>query len=98
MRLKELSKKPALVEVQLDDEDTVKEYGESLQFMTWDRVPLDVFTKLASVNQTNLGDVVDIVRLLILDEEGREVMSADQVLPPHVLIKAIAKIVERLGN
>jgi hypothetical protein len=98
MKLKDLSKKPALIEVTLDDEDTLKEYNEPLTFSTWDRVPLDVFTKLASVNQSNLGEVVDIVRLLILDEDGREVMSKDQVLPPHVLIRAIAKIVERLGN
>ena len=98
MRLKELSKKPALIEVVLDDEDTVKEFGESLTFHTWDRTPLDVFTKLAAVDQKNAAEVVDVVRHLILDEDGREIIAKDQMLPPPVLIRAISKIVSTLGN
>lgn len=98
MKLKELSKKPALIEVILDDEDTVKEFGEPLTFMTWDRTPLDVFTKLAAVDQKNAAEVVDVVRHLILDEDGREIIAKDQMLPPPVLIRAISKIVSTLGN
>lgn len=98
MKLKELSKKPALIEVILDDEDTVKEFGEPLTFQTWDRTPLDVFTKLAAVDQKNAAEVVDVVRHLILDDDGREIIAKDQMLPPPVLIRAISKIVSTLGN
>jgi hypothetical protein len=98
MQLKSLAKKPELIEVVLDDEQTVKEYNEPITFYTWDRVPLDVFSKLAAANQNNAAEMVDTVRRLILDEEGREVLAKDQMLPQNILIKAIAKIVERLGN
>lgn len=98
MKLKDLSKKPALQEVILDDEDTIKEFGEPLTFHTWDRVPLDLFTKLAAADASNVASMIDVVRQLVLDEKGHEVIAKDQMLPPHVLIRAIAKIVGQLGN
>lgn len=98
MKLKELSKKPALIELTLEDEDTIRDFGEPITFMTWDRAPLDVFTKLAAVDQKNASEVVDVVRHLILDEEGCEIIQKDNMLPPALLIRAIAKIVTQLGN
>lgn len=98
MKLQELAKKPELIEIILDDESTVKEFGESITFKTWDRVPLDVFTKLASANQANAGEMIDVVRQLILDDKGHQVIKNDQMLPPSLLIRTISKIVEKLGN
>lgn len=98
MKLTELSKKPELVKVVLDDEDTVKEFGEPLEFWTLDRTPLDIFTKLANANQSNPGDVVNTVRQLILDEDGRQVIAEGRMLPPLILTRAIAKLVNKLGN
>ena len=48
MKLSEITKKPQLIEVLIDDEETVKEFGEALTFHTWDRQPMDVFIKLAN--------------------------------------------------
>lgn len=98
MKLKDLAKKPELVEITLDDEATIKEFNEPITFSTWDRVPMDVFTKLASANQGNAGEMIDVVRNLILDEKGHQVIAKDQMLPPALLIRAISKIVEKLGN
>lgn len=98
MRLQDLAKKPELVEVTIDDEATIKEFGEPITFHTWDRAPLDIFTKLASANQNDQGEMIDIVRKMILDENGKEVMSKDNVLPPTLLLRSIGKIVEKLGN
>ena len=98
MKLKDLAKKPELIEIVLDDADTVKEFNEPITFHTWDRAPLDVFTKLASANQASAGEMVDIVRTLILDEKGNQVIKNDQMLPPALLIRAISKIVTKLGN
>jgi hypothetical protein len=98
MQLKSLAKKPELVEIVLDDEDTIKEHNEPITFHTWDRAPLDVFSKLAGADPTKPTEIIETVRKLILDEEGREILAKDQMLPPTLLIRAIAKIVNRLGN
>jgi len=98
MKLSQLSAKPQLIDVQLDDEDTVKEFGEAIEFWTWDRQPLDVFMKLASASGTDTGNIINIVRTLILDEKGKEILKDDAMLPTHVLMKAIAKVTELLGK
>lgn len=98
MKLSALTAKPQLVEVQLDDEDIIKEFGEAITFYTWDRQPLDVFMKLASADHSNSGNVIGIVRTLILDEKGKEILKDDAMLPTHVLMKAIGKVTELLGK
>jgi hypothetical protein len=98
MKLSQLSAKPQLIDVQLDDEDTIKEFGEAIEFWTWDRQPLDVFMKLASASGTDTGNIINIVRTLILDEKGKEILKDDAMLPTHVLMKAIAKVTELLGK
>jgi hypothetical protein len=98
MKLSQIAAKPKLVMVVLDDEDTVKEYGESLEFYTWDRQPLDVFMKLAGANHENAGSMIDIVRTLILDETGKQIIQGEVMLPSTVLVRSISKIVETLGK
>ena len=98
MKLSQLAAKPQLIKLTVDDEDTVKEFGEAIEFYTWDRQPLDVFMKLANSDQANAGAMIDVVRTLILDENGKEVITKDLMLPSTVLIKVIGKIVETLGK
>tara|TARA_R110001632_G_scaffold14445_2_gene48700 strand:+ start:545 stop:850 length:306 start_codon:yes stop_codon:yes gene_type:complete len=101
MKLTELTAEPKLIEILLDDKDTVKEFGESLSFHTWDRQPMDVFMKLANVNSADGQDtvaMVEIVKTMILDEDGNAIMTGNTVLPVHVLLKVITKITEMLGK
>lgn len=98
MKLSQIAAKPQLIQVVIDDEDTVKDFGEPLEFWTWDRQPLDVFMKLAAASQSNAESVIEIVRKLILDEKGQAIIKDDVMLPSKVLIKVIAKIVEMLGK
>ena len=98
MKLSQLSAKPQLTKILIDDEDTVKEFGEAVEFHTWDRQPLDVFMKLAAANNQDPSTMIGIVKTLILDEKGKEIISDDNMLPSHLLIKAISKIVEMLGK
>ena len=99
MKLSQLAAKPQLIKLEINDEDTVKEFGEPIEFWTWDRQPLETFMKLA--NQTdgqNASAMIEIVRTLILDENGKEVIKGDAMLPSTVLIKVIEKIVVTLGK
>lgn len=98
MKLNQIAAKPKLITVVLDDEEVIKEFGEPVEFYTWDRQPLDTFMKLANANQQDQSQMIDIVRTLILDENGKQIIDGENMLPVNVLIKAIAKIVEKLGK
>ena len=98
MKLSQLTAKPQLIDVHIDDEETIKEFGEAIEFWTWDRQPMDVFMKLANADQNNTSSVIEIVKTLILDEKGKEILKDDNMLPTHVLMKAISKVTEILGK
>jgi len=98
MKLSEITSKPKLVEVSLDDKEILKLYGEALTFYTWDRQPMDVFMRLANLTEKNTSDLINIVKTLILDENGTPILSDDNMLPTSVLMKAIAKVTEQLGK
>jgi hypothetical protein len=98
MKLSTLASKPQLVEVTLDDEDTIKEYGEAITFHTWDRQPMDIFMKLAQQTEASQANAIEIVKDLILDEAGNKLLTQDSMLPTKVLMRAIYKVTSLLGN
>jgi hypothetical protein len=98
MKLSQLTAKPQLIEISLDDEATIKEFGEPVTFSTWDRQNMDTFMKLASASEGKSNDVISIVKDLILDEHGDAILTGETMLPTGVLMKAIGKITEMLGK
>lgn len=98
MKLSQLAAKPQLIKLTLDDAETIKEFGEPLEFCTWDRQPLDIFMKLASVAQGEATAMFDVVRTLILDDNGKQIITKEQMLPSSVLLKVVGKVVESLGK
>lgn len=98
MRLSQLAAKPVLIKITLDDESLVKAHGEPIEFHTWDRQPLEVFMKLANAREGDIGQIINSVRSLILDENGKEIITGEMMLPTDVLIAAIAKITQTLGK
>jgi hypothetical protein len=98
MKLTQLATKPQLIQLSIDDAETLEQFGEALEFFTWDRQPLETFMKLASVNHSDAGSMITVVRTLILDEKGKEIIKDDAMLPSNVLIKVISKVVETLGK
>ena len=59
---------------------------------------MDVFMKLAHATESNVSNVLEIVKDLILDEHGKPILTADNMLPTKVLMRAIAKVTEALGK
>lgn len=98
MKINQIASKPQLIKLVLDDKDTVKELGEELEFWTWDRQPLDKFMKLASMKQDKPEEIIDLVKDLILDENGKVVIKDDVMLPTNILIRVIQKVIETLGK
>lgn len=98
MKLSKLASKPQIIKLTIDDEDTIAEFGEAIDFWTWDRQPLDIFMKLANSKNIEVGAMVDVIRILILDENGKPILVDDVMLPTKTMIKAMSKIVETLGK
>ena len=100
MKLSEISKEPKLIEVSLDDKQTIEEYGEALVFHTWDRQPMEIFMQLANVDPSEKGSatIINIVKDLILDEKGKPLLTAKNMLPSHILLRVITKVTESLGK
>ena len=98
MKLQDIAKKPKLVKFVLDDEDTVKEFGEALEYWTFDRQPMDVFLKLSSVNPEDQGAIINTVKDLILDEKGNKILVGEEVLPVGIFMRVMTQVVESLGK
>ena len=98
MKLSELARKPQLVEVTIDSQEMLQEYGESLTFWTWDRQPMSTFLKMATAGSADYESIVDTVKDLILDESGKPVLTGDMTLPPKVTLAVVAAVVESLGK
>jgi hypothetical protein len=99
MKLTELAKEPKLVKIEIDDEAMVKIYGEIIEFWVYDRVDMEAFMKLANLEGgQNMQDIIAVMKDLILDEKGNKVIAEGRVLPNDVMIKAVEKTVQALGN
>lgn len=98
MKLSQITCEPQLVEVVLDDKEIIAKYNEPLTFYTYDRQPMDIFLRLANLDSKNTAELIEVVRTLILDEKGKQILSDKHMLPTNVLMKAIAKVTEQLGK
>lgn len=98
MKLTQLAAKPQLIKIEIDDEATIAEYGESLEFWIWDRQPMDQFVRLAQMKTEDLSSIVGIVNDMVLDEEGNSVVKDGVMLPTSIMTKVIGKVVETLGK
>lgn len=98
MKLAQLAAKPTLVKITLDDADIVEEYKEPIEFYTHDRQPLDVFLGLSNAIGSDQNRVVEILKTLILDEDGKRIIKDSDVIPAKVLVRAMTKVMDLLGK
>lgn len=98
MKLSELAKKPQLQKITINNEALVEKYGDELDFFVFDRQPLDIFTKLADVQEDNVGEYINILKDIIRNEDGEPVMTEELSLPIDVMTEAMKLIGEHLGK
>jgi|DEB0MinimDraft_6_1074348.scaffolds.fasta_scaffold84962_3 hypothetical protein len=98
MELSKLTAKPTLVKVTIDDEDIVKEFGEPIDFYVYDRQKMDVFMQMATIKQENYGEIATLVEKLVLDKDGKQVITKESTIPVKVMMRVIQKVVDSLGN
>jgi hypothetical protein len=98
MKLSQLAAKPQLIKLVLDTPEVLETYSEPLEFWTWDRQPMDIFLKLAALDQNNNVEMFEMIRSLILDEDGQAIIRDESVLPTRIMLAAVNVIVESLGK
>lgn len=98
MKLEQLASKPQLTKLTIDNPDIVETYGEELEFYVWDRLDMATYTKLAGIDQSDVTVMYAALRDMILDAEGKPVMTDELVLPMDVMTAAVEKVVARLGK
>jgi hypothetical protein len=98
MKLTDLAKKPTLIKMTLDDEDVVKQYGEPLEFYSYDRQPMDQFLKFAQGAAKDENVIMEAIRTMVLDENGDPAIPEGYSLPGGILMKTVNLIVNNLGK
>ncbi len=88
MKLAELSQKPQLIKITIDKSELVEKYGDEL----------DVFGKLANAQEGDISHMLGMLKDLILDDNGDQVMTDERILPMDCLVEAVKLIGERLGK
>lgn len=97
MILKQLAREPKLIKITIDDEDIVKTYGEPIDFYMFDRQPMGVFLKLASVDG-NMEAMFEVIKDMIFDDKGKVILDGKNELPVDVMMALINKVVEYMGK
>lgn len=98
IKLSSLKAKPTLVEKLLDDKEIVEAFGGAIQFWTWDRIPLETYMQLVSADQDDIKIRFDIAKKLILDEDGQQMLTNDEVFTPAVMTAVVAEVFNGMGN
>ena len=98
MKLSKLASKPQLTKITIDDEATVKEFGEAVDFWIYDRQPMHIFMRLASMDEKNIVGLVDVLKQMIYDEDEKLMLKDGNELPLNIMMRVMEKIMEKLGN
>lgn len=99
MDIKQLARKPKLVEVTLDNEEIVKAYGDEIKFWMYDFVDINTyFDFFKSQSEGDNQQLNAMMRSIILDKAGKPALAHDEALPIDIAVLALQKINETLGK
>lgn len=99
MLIKQLAKRPELIEIVLDDEEIIKNYGDSVKFYMKDFVDLTTyFDFFTSQSEKDGAKLTALMRRFILNEEGAEILAEGEELPIDIMVGALSQINNHLGK
>lgn len=99
MDISNLAKKPELVKLEITDEDIVKEFGETISFWMYDHVDVSTYFDFYKFQQNQNSDLLmQVLRKIILREDGKSAIAEDAVLPVSLTLAVLVKVNEFLGK
>lgn len=99
MNIKEYASKPQLIEIVLDDADLLERYGEPITFYTYNIVRMSTYFDFFNARSNGEFTQLDkMMKSMILDKNGKQVLGDDEDLPIDIAAAAINKLGEMLGK
>lgn len=97
MNIKELARKPELKKITVDNPIVVEAYGEPVDFWMYDRQSVPTYIQLAQIKD-NHYEIFEIVKQIIMDEQGLPVLNDGEMLPIDIMIPILEAAIMQLGN
>ena len=99
MDISKLAKKPQLEKLVLDDKDIVEKFGEPITFYLKDHMGISTYFNFYKLQQTEDDSLLnDLLRKLILKEDGSPAIGEDEVLPIQLILAILMRINDFLGK
>jgi hypothetical protein len=99
MDIKSFAAKPKLEKLEIDDPEVVEAYGESITFYMIDQMDISTYFNFYKLQQSEDGSLLNaLLRKIILKEDGKPVLDADEVFPVDITLAILVKINDHLGK
>jgi len=97
--LKELARKPQLIEIILDDKDIVESYGDCINFWVYDQVDLNSYFEFFKSQGDGDGKAMEtVLQSLVLNEQGQPMLDEGETFPIDLTVAMLGKLGEILGK
>lgn len=94
----DFARKPEMVQIVLDHEDIINEFGDKVIFYMKDFVDINTYFDFYRSQSENNGELGTILEKIILNEDGQPALKEGDQLPVNLAVAALAKINETLGK
>jgi hypothetical protein len=99
MNISDFVKKPQLIEIAIDDEDIVENYGEPVKFWMRDHIDLDTYFDFYRYQKESSSEqLMNTLRKIILKQDGSKAVADDEVLPLDLTLSVLVRINDNLGK
>ncbi len=99
MDISKFAKKPELIKITCDQPEILEEFGESVDFWMLDNVDINTYFDFYKLQQNGDSEKLnDLMRKLILNEQGKPVLQEEELFPVALTLAALVKIGDNLGK
>ena len=99
MNLQDFKVKPKIISMFIDDPKIVEAYGEPIKFWSYDHISLpQFFAFFKAQSDGDLDKLSEIMRDLLLTEDGKQLLAKDEQLPVDLFTAAVLVLANHLGK
>lgn len=83
--------------LKIDDPETIERYGEPITFYCSTKSSVDILMKLSRLRTTTIDHkelLLEIAKLIILDNNGNPAITDGMALPYDIMYKALHKVID----